>query len=710
MVGIRLVSPRFGQSPLSLLPGEGTALQAALDAPLFRIPSNVTAFNIPTNTSLPAPIYESAVQPAGRTWSFASICAIVWIAGMVLIALWALASFLRLRRQVADAVPVGDGVWLSDRINSPFLLGLFRPRIYLPVGLDEASREYVLAHERAHLRRHDHLIKPLGLLLLTVYWFQPLAWVAYILLCRDIELACDERVVLELGDECKKPYSTALLECSVHRGVIAACPLAFGEVGVKERVKNVLNYKKPTFWMFLACIAVLAVVAVCFLTDPVSAKEPEKDVPFYYQGVNQPEEAEVFAVGALLYQNPYLGFMPLDGGSYNPVLYGGDTLAITQDYPGLPITYKLAETIGMNWDNLYDYIPDLKESEELFDAFLTEHNDLVITVRFYEKDRSNSASDTDAPQDRPSVWTIQKENGGGQQWWLMIGGRIYALIYLEEAFPFLANGALWTYMPASSTELPVRFDMEGGADVYAGAGGRLRLHPVEGEWVDHLEVEAGQTVYWKPPLNDNGQPIEGTGLHYFYDAALQGKDGRWDEWLAIRPAMGYTSMYGGRTYGVSNNWLGAASSAIHLTALTVDAETGALVVGTFQDSGSSPYKTRWGEESVGSVFGTTEPGGAVDAPAEPRKEQLTLEKLKKLAKKGEDLTWSDLEQYKDEGDIGSGLHILLYDIDECCYLLIGGGGTDTPPMYIYLISKADDRIRIDIRTESIDDFINSLSE
>ena len=554
LVGIRLVCPSFGASPLSLLPSAETVPQASLTMDTFFVESGIAAFNSVVNEQL-ADFYETTEVPAGHARSFVFVCEVIWLVGMAVLALWALARCLRLRRRVADAVPEGDGVWLSDRIDSPFLLGLFRPRIYLPVGLDGASRTYVLAHERAHIRRRDHLIKPLGLLLLTVYWFQPLAWAAYILLCRDIELACDERVIAELGMECKKPYSAALLACSVHRGGLTA--LAFGEVGVKERVKNVLNYKKPAFWMVLACIAVVITVGVCFLTDPVAKPEkepPENNVSFTNLGTSQPSESTAFAAGALLYQNMGLSFQPVDGSAYNPVLYGGDTLTLTQG--NLAIKYNLAETVSMAWNNLYDYFPGLAEEEAYFGELLTDHNDLVITARFYEKDRSNSASDTDAPQNRPSVWTIQKEGrSGGQRHWLYDGYRLYALIDLDEAFPFLANGALWTYEPGHSEILPVRFDIEGGADVYAGPDGLLSLAPRGDDWVERLKVEEGQTVYWKPPLGEDGKPRANVGLHYYYTCQLPTMNAPYqgDETLTIRPAMDYAGLYGGVTYGVSNN-------------------------------------------------------------------------------------------------------------------------------------------------------------
>ena len=159
-------------------------------------------------------------------------------------------------------------IYLCDAISSPFILGIVKPRIYLPSTLNEVQRRNVLAHERAHLARRDHLWKPLGFALLAVYWFDPMLWLAYVLFCRDIELACDERVIRNMDKEAVTAYSTVLLACSMPRMVSLSCPLAFGELGVKERVKNMLHYKKPAFRIVAASIAVCIVVAVCFLTDP----------------------------------------------------------------------------------------------------------------------------------------------------------------------------------------------------------------------------------------------------------------------------------------------------------------------------------------------------------------------------------------------------------------------------------------------------------
>ena len=195
----------------------------------------------------------------------------MWLIGLAAMLAYALVSYLRLRRRVRASIPLRENIYVCDEVASPFILGIVRPRIYLPSALDEAQWGSVLSHERAHLARHDHWWKPLGFALLAVYWFNPLLWLAYTLLCRDIELACDERALCGMDAGQIKDYSSALLACSVPRRMIAACPLAFGEVGVGARVKNALRYKKPAFWVVAVSVVVCTVVAVCFLTNPERA-------------------------------------------------------------------------------------------------------------------------------------------------------------------------------------------------------------------------------------------------------------------------------------------------------------------------------------------------------------------------------------------------------------------------------------------------------
>ncbi len=238
------------------------------------------AQSAPSGEAVPADPLVSNIAPAPaaekadplRTWTL--IAAIVWIAGTAGLLIYALISYLSLRKKVSASIHVRDNIWAADGIKTPFILGIFKPVIYVPSSLQGEALDYVLAHEEAHLQRRDHLWKPLGYLLLAIYWFNPLCWVAYILLCRDIESACDEKAVKFMGHEEMAEYSQTLLNLSVQSHQIAACPVAFGEVNVKQRIRSILNYKKPAFCMVLVALLACIAVAGCFLTDPKKETDP----------------------------------------------------------------------------------------------------------------------------------------------------------------------------------------------------------------------------------------------------------------------------------------------------------------------------------------------------------------------------------------------------------------------------------------------------
>ncbi|MBQ8324064.1 MAG: hypothetical protein IJX82_02825 [Clostridia bacterium] len=273
LVAVRLLLPFSIESALSLLPSGETVPHEILQAEKPAIQSGIPSVNSLVNPFLQdsfAPTPGNSVNPMQVV---TEIAAWVWIVGVAGMMLYFFVSIFLLKRKLREAVLVKENIWACDGVDTPFLLGVFRPRIYLPSFLAEEDAAFVIAHEKAHLKRKDHLWKPLGFLLLAVYWFHPLLWVGYILLCKDIELACDEKVLRELGEESKKPYSNALINCSASRKWISACPLAFGENGVKARVKSALHYKKPALWILIGAILVTSFAAVWFLTDPLKAKE-----------------------------------------------------------------------------------------------------------------------------------------------------------------------------------------------------------------------------------------------------------------------------------------------------------------------------------------------------------------------------------------------------------------------------------------------------
>ena len=269
IVALRLMLPFSIESALSLIPSAETVSPAVVQFdPAPTITSGVNIIDNAVNPSLSEHFAAAPTMSVNPLYVWTYLAGWVWLIGLGVMLLYALMSYLRLRRRVSVSLCVRENIYLCDAISSPFILGVVKPHIYLPSGLDEVQRQNVLSHERAHLTRRDHWWKPLGFALLAVYWFNPVLWLAYALLCRDIELACDERVIRTMDESAVKTYSTVLLACSMPRKAVITCPLAFGEVGVKERVKNALHYKKPAFWVVAASVAVCVVVAVCFLTNP----------------------------------------------------------------------------------------------------------------------------------------------------------------------------------------------------------------------------------------------------------------------------------------------------------------------------------------------------------------------------------------------------------------------------------------------------------
>lgn len=272
MVAVRLLLPFSIQSVLSLLPSAQVLPQGIAHTATPQIHTGLSSIDTAVN-----PVLPPAVGASMNPWQLVLALAwCVWLAGVGAMLLYFFLSTLRVRRSVREAVPDSKNVYLCDRISTPFLFGIVHPRIYLPSDTPNEARDYILAHENVHLQRGDHIWKPLGFLLLSVYWFQPLMWVSYWLLCRDLEAVCDERVIRGLTGDGRANYSQALLRCAA-RERVRVCPVAFGEGNVKGRVKRVLRYKKPAVWVVALSVAACAALAVCFLTDPKEA--PPAAVP-----------------------------------------------------------------------------------------------------------------------------------------------------------------------------------------------------------------------------------------------------------------------------------------------------------------------------------------------------------------------------------------------------------------------------------------------
>jgi len=298
MVGVRLICPFSIESVMSLIPSAETVSPEIMTQHTPDVDTGIPIINNALNPIIGesfAPAPGDSINPL-QVWI--PVLAAVWLIGIAAMLIYMAVSYIRVRRRVSTAVLVRENIFRSDSVPTPFVLGLVKPKIYIPFGMDEKDECYVVSHEASHIRRKDHLWKPLGFLLLALHWFNPLMWLGYVLLCRDIELACDERVIRELDRDSRAEYSEALLFCSVNRRMIAACPLAFGEVGVKDRVRSVLNYRKPAFWIILVAMVISAVAAVCLLTDPPVDKDGDggrqsiaESTPDETSPANDPEDA-----------------------------------------------------------------------------------------------------------------------------------------------------------------------------------------------------------------------------------------------------------------------------------------------------------------------------------------------------------------------------------------------------------------------------------
>lgn len=272
VVALRLVCLFSIESALSLIPSAETIPSEIVTETREPVLYEQATLDIVTNPTLPS----AAEVPVGVSRQQAqvdfNIYSVLWLAGMAALLVHALVSAGKLKRKLATAILLRDNIYESEFVDSPFVFGVVKPNIYLPMHMDEGTAAYVIAHERAHLARRDHWWKVLGYLVLALHWFNPLVWVAYILFCRDIELACDEKVVKGLDGAARADYSQALLSCAAPKRAVAACPLAFGEGNIKTRVKSELHYKKPAFWVAAAAVLAVVIVAVCFLTNPRSER------------------------------------------------------------------------------------------------------------------------------------------------------------------------------------------------------------------------------------------------------------------------------------------------------------------------------------------------------------------------------------------------------------------------------------------------------
>ena len=293
IVLIRLLIPVSIQSPISVVPNtpaaSGAVINSALPEIEFETPRDreQNYYESQNTTSEDVQVYVS------RTMEPIVYLSIAWLIGMAVMVLYSGISYLKIRRMVRIAVPLRENIWIADDIKSPFVIGFINPKIYLPNNLGEQEQEYIILHEQHHIRRFDHVIKVLAFLALTIHWFNPLVWIAFVLACKDMEMSCDEAVIRKLGSDVRADYSASLLTLATGHRIIAGTPLAFGEGDTKGRIKNLAKWKKPAIWVLVLTIIICLILGVCLLTDRVSRQNQHVGTTFYYGNVTEQSEDRI---------------------------------------------------------------------------------------------------------------------------------------------------------------------------------------------------------------------------------------------------------------------------------------------------------------------------------------------------------------------------------------------------------------------------------
>ncbi|GAE88001.1 M56 family metallopeptidase [Acetivibrio straminisolvens] len=273
VVAFRLVIPFSFESTFSLLPWRTNIVPVRYEVIYYQSPqvtSSQDAVNSlvnepPSGKSAIVPVFETSIN---RLQNYIAIGTYIWLLGVMALLIYSLASFLKLKRQLKSAQLIDKNIYHVKNLKTPFVLGIIKPKIYLPFGLDDAERSYILIHEQTHINRRDHIIKILAFLILSVHWFNPLVWIAFMLMSTDMELSCDEKVLKEMGENIRKPYANSLLSLAAGRHILNGSALAFGEGNVKGRIKNVLNYKKFPFWVIAASVVTVIAVGIALASNP----------------------------------------------------------------------------------------------------------------------------------------------------------------------------------------------------------------------------------------------------------------------------------------------------------------------------------------------------------------------------------------------------------------------------------------------------------
>lgn len=690
LVAVRLILPFVPESSLSLMPKAEWVTPDTFYTEENTFFDSVPADRIKIDTEIVEDVvyYYKVVDPPieihrGVSPVFVLNC--IWLAGVAAMLVYMLVSYIRVMRCVRGARQFRDNIYTSESVSSPFVLGLIRPRIYLPENMDAVSMSYVIAHEEAHLRRLDHLWKPFGFLLLAVHWFNPLIWIGYILLCRDIEMACDERVVRGMNEEERADYSEALLECSVNRKIISACPLAFGEIGAKARIKTVLNYKKPAFWIVVLAVIASVTAAVCFLTNPMNKpaisiddhdwyfervliKKLEKNTTIEgYQPGLQPKTDNAVPVNAVLLPDGEPMWYQLITGDLNTTRFGNHFILEKADSKSAHYTVELYRDTGELYSGVTSkaVIEPMKYGDgyvlTIYEYSVGAEKEIIFTTK-----KQPGAAQGQKKLTMEDVLTLSKKQTAltwedfAEYVYTDEGAGVFRCIYeIDDNFGLEITGGSMHGTPMHIYLCAYREDGADYIDIrepYEDIEEFLERHSYSPSVVLASHISKAQLDHEK--LEQQLEEIE-AHIHAVVNAEIILEYQRKYSSVVCHPETNYVTVY----------------------------------VRDFTEDDVRRFEKAFEGYSYVLV--------SADAP-------LTLEDVIKLSHKGYDLTWEDFARFH-YTETGSGLYIRVYEVDENFKVWIGGGSPIGTPMYIYLALADDLDTRIDIRDGGVEEFIDKYT-
>ena len=667
--------------PVSI--GSGFSIYNLFDAPteeagtvisvIEYVPSNIIHTEYPS-VALPVPGISDAINetlPQGEEQLRADplegpifIATYVWMAGVLAMVIYSIVSYIRLRSKLSVVVPLRDNILIADDIKSPFVVGLFRPKIYLPCNLGDKEQEYIILHEQHHIKRLDHVMKALAFLALAIHWFNPLVWIAFILASKDMEMSCDEAVIRKVDGDVRADYSASLLTLATGRRIIAGTPLAFGEGDTKGRINNLSKWKKPAVWVVILALAACFILAISLLTNP-SAK---REFPINGSNVSELDTERVIEMIAKAEK-----------------LEDGSQLCVNED------GFDLMFTSDFNWANdgaiRYFYVKD----QQFYSAQL----------RMFHDENKYFITDSDK-------WIEQEQ--------------IFKLFHYLDALKYMPQEEIRKLSPEADG-YSVFMRHEGAPSDYE----RVLKYSQNGVnsndgWYIHLEVQPLHEIEGGG-YNGTGDEV----IHLFYNSGDKRDDIAGKTYLYDGEGFGggFTiTLYEDGTFtyyeGMLSSYIGDGTFVLDgdTVVMTDDGPGGYGFVNHFRRDGDDLVFVEQGSDNF--VYVKVKDGEKFSCTGEAFKQndgtdgavqimpsrKLSLNDVIMLSQKGYDLTWSDFDNYA-YIETGSGLYIRVYEINEMYELWIGGSWTDEEPMYIYLALADDLDTRIDIRDGGVTEFIGT---